>query len=107
MRLGRRGALWGAAGLLAAGAARAEDWPTRPIRIVVPFPAGSATDVLGVCTSWGADTLTVDRDGPADRTGPVTIALADIVDLAEQKAQTLMAQADAFRELSSSLTYDA
>ncbi len=50
-------------------------------RIVVRhrLPDGSATDVLGVCTSWGTDTLTVDRDGPADRTGPVTIALADIV----------------------------
>ncbi len=34
------------------------------------------------------------------------IALAAILDVAEQKAQTLQAQADAFRELSSSLTYD-
>ena len=35
------------------------------------------------------------------------IALAAILDVAEQKAQTLHAQADAFRELSSSLTHDA
>lgn len=35
------------------------------------------------------------------------IALAAILDVAEQKAQTLQAQADAFRELSSSLTHDA
>ena len=34
------------------------------------------------------------------------IALAAILDVAEQKAQTLQAQADAFRELSSSLTHD-
>jgi NAD(P)-dependent dehydrogenase (short-subunit alcohol dehydrogenase family) len=34
------------------------------------------------------------------------IALAAILELAEQKAQTLKAQADAFRDLSSSLTYD-
>ncbi|HEY5783844.1 MAG TPA: SDR family NAD(P)-dependent oxidoreductase [Microlunatus sp.] len=34
------------------------------------------------------------------------IALAAILEVAEQKAQTLQAQADAFRELSSSLTYD-
>src|SRR3954466_12250861 len=33
------------------------------------------------------------------------IALAGILELAEQKAQTLKAQADAFRDLSSSLTY--
>ena len=34
------------------------------------------------------------------------IALAAILELAEQKAQTLQAQADAFRDLSSSLTHD-
>jgi hypothetical protein len=34
------------------------------------------------------------------------IALAAILDVAEQKAQTLQAQADAYRELSSSLTHD-
>ena len=25
----------------------AEDWPTRPLTMVVPFPAGGGTDVLG------------------------------------------------------------
>jgi GNAT superfamily N-acetyltransferase len=46
-------------------------------RIVVRhlLPDGSATDVLGTCTSWGADSLTVDREGH----GPVTIALSDVV----------------------------
>ena len=34
------------------------------------------------------------------------IALAAILEVAEQKAQTLQAQADAYRELSSSLTHD-
>ena len=34
------------------------------------------------------------------------IALAGILELAEQKAETLQAQADAFRDLSSSLTHD-
>lgn len=29
-----------------AGACAAQGWPTRPVRILVPFPAGSATDVL-------------------------------------------------------------
>ncbi|SEB51132.1 Acetyltransferase (GNAT) family protein [Nocardioides exalbidus] len=50
-------------------------------RIVVRhlLPDGRASDVLGVCTAWGADALTIDRDGPPDRAGPVTIALADVV----------------------------
>jgi ribosomal protein S18 acetylase RimI-like enzyme len=46
-------------------------------RIVVRYllPGGSATDVLGTCTAWGAESLTVERDGH----GPVEIALADVV----------------------------
>lgn len=50
-------------------------------RIVVRhlLPDGRASDVLGTCTAWGADSLTIDRDGPPDRAGPVVIALADVV----------------------------
>ena len=33
-------------GLLATGLAMAEDYPTRPITMIVPFPAGGATDTL-------------------------------------------------------------
>ena len=50
-------------------------------RIVVRhlLPDGRATDVLGTCTAWGDGTLTIDRDGPPDRAGPVVFALADVV----------------------------
>lgn len=32
--------------LLVAGSAHAEDWPARPIRVISPFPAGSASDTV-------------------------------------------------------------
>jgi tripartite-type tricarboxylate transporter receptor subunit TctC len=46
MRVGR----WFAAALLGLGligGAAAETWPARPVKIVVPFPAGGSTDVVG------------------------------------------------------------
>jgi tripartite-type tricarboxylate transporter receptor subunit TctC len=36
-----------AAALAATGSARAQDWPTRPVTMVIPFAAGGPTDVLG------------------------------------------------------------
>ena len=50
-------------------------------RVVVRhlLPDGRASDVLGTCTAWGADSLTIDRDGPPGQAGPVVIALADLV----------------------------
>jgi tripartite-type tricarboxylate transporter receptor subunit TctC len=37
--LGLAAAMWG-------GAAMAQDWPSKPITLIVPFPAGGTTDVL-------------------------------------------------------------
>jgi len=42
----RRFLLLAAAASLAVGAAHADTWPTKPITLIVPFPAGGTTDVL-------------------------------------------------------------
>ena len=47
--ISRRGfiaSLAGAGALAASGRAFAETWPSRPVTIVVPFPAGASTDVV-------------------------------------------------------------
>src|SRR5258707_13083948 len=77
---------------LAAGPAYSQSWPTRPLRIVVPFPPGNGTDILarlmtpkltqslrqavGVANRGGADRLIGAQAGaratPAGTTVPCT-----------------------------------
>jgi tripartite-type tricarboxylate transporter receptor subunit TctC len=48
-RTSRRSFLTGAAAVAlsaGAGTARAEQWPTRPVRVISPYPAGSASDTV-------------------------------------------------------------
>lgn len=51
LRLGNRTMRWAliaavATSLSAAGAARAADWPSNPIRVIVPYSPGSAADIV-------------------------------------------------------------
>ena len=46
MQLSRRSLTVLAAGVLLAGGLQAQTWPGKPIRLVVPFPAGGGTDLI-------------------------------------------------------------
>ena len=68
--------------LAAAGAAQAQAWPTKPIRVIVPFAAGSTTDIIAraIADKVGAglgQTLVVDnRAGASGTIGQQAVATA-------------------------------
>ncbi|HEY4250382.1 MAG TPA: tripartite tricarboxylate transporter substrate binding protein [Roseomonas sp.] len=58
-----------ATSLFAAGRARAETWPDRPVRLMVGFPPGGSTDIvarlvgLGLSAAWGQPVVIENRGG--------------------------------------------
>jgi len=68
--------------LLAASFARAQSWPARPIRLVVPFPAGGATDLLaraiaqGIGNGFGQPIVIDNRPGAGGTLGSAEVAKA-------------------------------
>ena len=81
IRIGRgvRG-VFGAA--LLAAPARAQAWPSRPVRIVVPFPPGGPADVLGrllaerLAEGWGQPVIVENRGGAGGNIGAEAVARA-------------------------------
>ncbi len=77
----RRAALI-AAFVLAAGAAFAQSYPSRPIRLVVPYPAGGPTDLLGrviaqrLGDNLGQPVLVDNRPGASGNLGSELVAKA-------------------------------
>ena len=69
-------------GLVMAGAVHAQEYPVKPIRIVVPFGAGSATDALArvigpkLTEMWGQQVLVENRPGAGSVVGTSVVAKA-------------------------------
>jgi tripartite-type tricarboxylate transporter receptor subunit TctC len=78
----KRRTLLAAASLLAAPALAAEAWPSRPVRIVVPFPPGGTVDILGRLTAnWlqeatGGNFVVENRSGAGGNIGAQVVARA-------------------------------
>ena len=72
-----------AAGGLPLGAAAQADYPNRPIRVIVPFAAGSTTDIIAraisdkMAQSLGQPLIIVNRGGASGTIGQQAVATAD------------------------------
>jgi len=69
--------------VLLATAASAQDWPTRTVRIVVPFPAGGSADLLprvigeSLQKQWGQPVIVDNRPGAAGNIGAAAVFQAE------------------------------
>jgi tripartite-type tricarboxylate transporter receptor subunit TctC len=72
-----------AAGVLAAPCVRAQDYPARTVKIVVPFPAGGTADVMPrifadwLSRKWGQAVVVEDRAGAGGNIGAEVVAKSD------------------------------
>jgi len=68
--------------LLAASTANAQQYPSRPVHLVVPFPAGSTPDIVGralgqkLAAAWGQPVIVDNRPGAGANIGAAEVAKA-------------------------------
>lgn len=80
--MGRYG-IYVCAALFASGTAFAQQWPSKPLRVVVPFTAGSATDAVGRIVSErlsmqvGQPVVVENRPGAGSTIGMAIVAKAE------------------------------
>jgi tripartite-type tricarboxylate transporter receptor subunit TctC len=75
----RRSLVIGLAAALAAGSALAQSWPTKPIRLVVPFSAGGANDLMARAAAEGASKVLGQPVVVDNKPGAGAILGADVV----------------------------
>jgi tripartite-type tricarboxylate transporter receptor subunit TctC len=74
--------LWFVAGIFFASAVAAQNWPQKPVRFIVPFPPGGATDIsarlLGekLSQTWGQSVVIENRGGAGGGVGAAEAARA-------------------------------
>jgi tripartite-type tricarboxylate transporter receptor subunit TctC len=72
-----------AATVIATGASAQANWPTKPIRMIVPFTAGSVTDIIGrtvaesMSRSLGQPVLIENKPGAGGTIGAAQVAKSD------------------------------
>src|SRR5262249_27658597 len=77
------GAALALAAILATADARAQDYPSRAVKIIVPFPAGGTADVMPrifsdwLSKKWGRPVVIENRTGAAGNIGAEAVAKAD------------------------------
>jgi tripartite-type tricarboxylate transporter receptor subunit TctC len=80
---GLLGAALGSAAVPAAAQQAAQDWPQRPVRLVVPYPAGGGVDVLARAVAlrlqerWGQPVTVDNRPGANTLVGTEIVARAN------------------------------
>jgi len=68
--------------LLAASTAQAQPYPSRPVRLIVPFPAGSTPDIVGralgqkLAEAWGQPVVVDNKPGAGGNIGTAEAARA-------------------------------
>src|SRR5712691_10602403 len=80
-----RACLWPALAvvLLTGASAAAADWPTKPVRVVVPLAAGGAADTIGrvfaasLSAAFGQQFFVENRVGAGGMTGTESVARAE------------------------------
>jgi tripartite-type tricarboxylate transporter receptor subunit TctC len=69
-----------AAGLLLAASAAAQDYPSRPINMVIPFPPGGNTDLMAralqpeLAKALGQSVVAVNKGGAGGTIGNIEVA---------------------------------